>query len=128
LRDAGKPYGHHEARSEELGYTAYFFVEHVGHVTGAFLQDYFDDVGGKNHLETRNTSSSNDHHRDRFRMRMKSAQTLLSIKNLRRIGLLRESGMFKLPPKTRPLYLRPIPGFYANDLSITGAQNYGISQ
>jgi hypothetical protein len=63
LRDAGKPYGHHEVRSERLGYTAYFFVEHVGEVSMALLTEYHNDVSGKDHLKPRYTTSADDHYR-----------------------------------------------------------------
>lgn len=133
LDDLGKPHGYHEVRSERLGYTAYFFVEHVGHVTAALLKGYYDDVGGKNHLETNCTSSADDDYRGGLQPRMKSDPALLSIKSLWMIRivftrLLYRSAMSEMATKTRPSYPGVRPGSCTNDLLTTGVQNYGISR
>ena len=44
LKDADKPYGHHEARSNKLGYTAFFFVNSVGEKSLEFLSGYQEHV------------------------------------------------------------------------------------
>lgn len=44
LKKADKPYGHHEARSNKLGYTAFFFVNSVGEKSLEFLAGYQEHV------------------------------------------------------------------------------------